>query len=172
MVRFREIGATWLKSFNADFGTNIVHQFTVGSAQSTSSNTHPIKWEIFPNPTKDKILIEGFSDEKTQISVLNNLGERVIKTENIQAGFTSKNIDLSKLSKGIYFVKIQNEDKEYPSNTGQKWTDEEEKILLEELNKNIDIELISVKATTYEKLDAIGNQLAIAAESVVLLKKV
>ena len=37
---------------------------------------------------------------------------------------------------------------------------------------NIDIELISVKATTYEKLDAIGNQLAIAAESVVLLKKV
>jgi len=36
----------------------------------------------------------------------------------------------------------------------------------------IDIELISVKATTYEKLDAIGNQLAIAAESVVLLKKV
>ena len=84
MVRFREIGATWLKSFNADFGTNIVHQFTVGSAQSTSSNTQPIQWEIFPNPTKYKILIEGFSDEKTQISVLNNLGERVIKTENIQ----------------------------------------------------------------------------------------
>ena len=108
MVRFREIGATWLKSFNADFGTNIVHQFTIGSAQSTSSNTHPMQWEIFPNPTKDKILIEGFSDEKTQISVLNNLGERVIKTENIQAGFTSKNIDLSKLSKGIYFVEISN----------------------------------------------------------------
>jgi len=108
MVRFREIGATWLKSFNADFGTNIVHQFTIGSAQSTSSNTHPIKWEIFPNPTKDKILIEGFSDEKTQIFVLNNLGERVIKTENIQAGFISKNIDLSRLSKGIYFVEISN----------------------------------------------------------------
>jgi hypothetical protein len=108
MVRFREIGATWLKSFNADFGTNIVHQFTIGYAQSTSSNTHPMQWEIFPNPTKDKILIEGFSDDKTQISVLNNLGERVIKTENIQAGFTSKNIDLSKLSKGIYFVEISN----------------------------------------------------------------
>ena len=108
MVRFREIGATWLKSFNADFGTNIVHQFTVGSALSTSSNTHPMQWEIFPNPTKDKILIEGFSDEKTQISVLNNLGERVIKTENIQAGFISKNIDLSKLSTGIYFVEISN----------------------------------------------------------------
>jgi hypothetical protein len=109
MVRFREIGATWLKSFNPNFGTNIIHQFTVvGSAQSTSSNTHDMEWEVFPNPTKDKILIEGFSDEKTQISVLNNLGKTVIKTDNIQAGFISKNIDLSTLSKGIYFIEISN----------------------------------------------------------------
>jgi len=108
MVRFRELGATWLKSFNADFGTNIVHQFNVGSVQSTSSNTHTMEYEIFPNPTKEKIIIEGFSDEKTQISVLNNLGERVIKAENIPAGFISKNIDLKTLSKGIYFVEISN----------------------------------------------------------------
>ena len=40
-------------------------------------------------------------------------------------------------------VRISNEDKEYPSNTGQKWTDEEETLLLEELSKNIDIQLIS-----------------------------
>lgn len=40
-------------------------------------------------------------------------------------------------------LKTKNPHKEYPSNTGQKWTDEEEKILLEELNKNMDIELIA-----------------------------
>ena len=40
-------------------------------------------------------------------------------------------------------VRISNEDKEYPSNMGQKWSDEEEKILLEELNNNIDIEIIA-----------------------------
>ena len=40
-------------------------------------------------------------------------------------------------------MKIQNPEKEYPSNMGQKWTDEEEAMLLEELNKNIDIETIS-----------------------------
>jgi hypothetical protein len=40
-------------------------------------------------------------------------------------------------------VRISNEDKEYPSNMGQKWTDEEELLLLEELNNNIDIETIS-----------------------------
>jgi len=42
-------------------------------------------------------------------------------------------------------VRISNEDKEYPSNMGQKWTNEEEKILLEELNNNISIEVIAQK---------------------------
>lgn len=40
-------------------------------------------------------------------------------------------------------LKTQNPDKEYPINLGQKWTEEEEIILLEELSKNIDIEVIA-----------------------------
>ena len=43
----------------------------------------------------------------------------------------------------LKMLKSKNPDKEYPSNTGQKWTDEEEILLLEELNKNIDIHIIS-----------------------------
>ena len=43
----------------------------------------------------------------------------------------------------LKILKYKNPDKEYPSNTGQKWTDEEEILLLEELSKNIDIQLIS-----------------------------
>ena len=42
-------------------------------------------------------------------------------------------------------VRISNEDKEYPSNMGQKWNDEEEALLLHELNDNIDIETIAQK---------------------------
>ena len=42
-------------------------------------------------------------------------------------------------------VRISNEDKEYPSNMGQKWSDDEEILLLEELNNNIDIEIIAQK---------------------------
>ena len=45
-------------------------------------------------------------------------------------------------SKG-YMVRISNEDREYPSNMGQKWSDDEEILLLEELNNNIDIEIIA-----------------------------
>jgi 2-C-methyl-D-erythritol 4-phosphate cytidylyltransferase/2-C-methyl-D-erythritol 4-phosphate cytidylyltransferase/2-C-methyl-D-erythritol 2,4-cyclodiphosphate synthase len=37
---------------------------------------------------------------------------------------------------------------------------------------DIDISKVSIKATTYEKVDAIGNQKAIAAEAITLLKKV
>ena len=43
----------------------------------------------------------------------------------------------------LKMLKSKNPDKEYPSNIGKKWNDDEEKILLEELNKNIDIELIA-----------------------------
>ena len=42
-------------------------------------------------------------------------------------------------------VSVSNEDTEYPSNMGQKWSDEEEILLLEELNNGIDIETISQK---------------------------
>ena len=43
----------------------------------------------------------------------------------------------------LKMLKSQNPDKEYPSNIWKKWTDEEETILLEELSKNIDIQVIS-----------------------------
>lgn len=40
-------------------------------------------------------------------------------------------------------VRISNEYKEYPSNMGQKWTNEEELLLLQELNDNVEIEIIA-----------------------------
>ena len=42
-------------------------------------------------------------------------------------------------------LKTKNPEKEYPSNLGAKWSDEEETLLLEELNNNIDIETIAQK---------------------------
>lgn len=39
--------------------------------------------------------------------------------------------------------KFRYPDKEYPSSLGQKWTDEEEILLLEEIDKNIDIAVIA-----------------------------
>ena len=42
-------------------------------------------------------------------------------------------------------IRISNDSTEYPSNMGNKWTEEEEAILLEEINSNQEIELISQK---------------------------
>lgn len=43
----------------------------------------------------------------------------------------------------LKMLKTQNPEKEYPSNIYQKWTGEEEETLLEELRKNIHVELIA-----------------------------
>lgn len=47
----------------------------------------------------------------------------------------------------LKMLKSQNPDKEYPSNIGLKWFEDEETILLEELSKNIDIETIAQNHT-------------------------
>jgi len=43
----------------------------------------------------------------------------------------------------LKMLKLQNPDKEYPSNLGLKWLPDEETMLLEELNENIDINTIA-----------------------------
>lgn len=43
----------------------------------------------------------------------------------------------------LKMLKFQNPDKDYPPNTGHKWTNKEETLLLEELSDNIDIHLIA-----------------------------
>lgn len=43
----------------------------------------------------------------------------------------------------LKMLKSKNPDKEYPSNLFKRWSNEEKEILLEELNKNMDIQLIA-----------------------------
>ena len=44
----------------------------------------------------------------------------------------------------LKMLQSQNPDKEYPSNLGKKWGNEEEILLLEELSQNMDIEKIAL----------------------------
>ena len=53
---------------------------------------------IYPNPAKDYITIEG-NDLKSPIIIMNNLGQIVFNEK-------SNRINISNLSKGIYFIKI------------------------------------------------------------------
>ena len=112
MVRFREIAAGWLKPFNTDFGTSIVHQFTVGGAQSTTSISENNNWDIYPNPTNNSLTIEGISDGKTQLTLQDNLGKIILEKKISNSGFISKIINLEQFENGIYFIKISNSKEE------------------------------------------------------------
>ncbi len=106
MVRFREIGASWLKSFNADFGTNIVHQFMIGGAQSISSSSNLNTWKIFPTPTKNIITVEGSTNEDVQVWITDNLGKIILRKKFTKMVSLSETIDISHLKNGVYLLKI------------------------------------------------------------------
>ena len=63
-----------------------------------TDNQHLI---IYPNPTKNKILIKGKFET---LEIYNIIGEMVLKSN------TTKSVDVSQLNNGMYTVKIQNKD--------------------------------------------------------------
>jgi hypothetical protein len=64
--------------------------------------------ELFPNPFYDKIFFHllNSSRERISIIVLNNVGEKVLEKEMIMK---DQEIDLNKLTKGIYFLNVKGE---------------------------------------------------------------
>ena len=112
LVRFKEVQASWLKSFDANFGTNIIHQFTVGGAQTTTSVGQKNNWEIYPNPTTKTLTIEGILDEKTKLTLQDNLGKIVLEKTITDLGYTSEIINLDQFKNGVYFIKISNSKEE------------------------------------------------------------
>ena len=54
---------------------------------------------IYPNPTNDKLFIQGLSDA-TEVSIYNILGKEVISTKN------TSNINVKALPKGVYIIRI------------------------------------------------------------------
>ena len=104
IVRFREIGASWLKAFNADFGTNIIHEFTIGGSQNIEESKST--WKVFPTITQNNVEIIGFSNNTTQVKVIDNLGKVIVTINDYSVGKVHDNIDLSDYPNGIYFIHI------------------------------------------------------------------
>mgnify|MGYP006294094107 FL=1 len=60
--------------------------------------------QIFPNPAKDKLTISGLTN-KSELSIY-SLSGKLLKQQTVDNG----NVNISDLSKGIYVVKIRNND--------------------------------------------------------------
>ena len=112
LVRFKEVQASWLKSFDANFGTNIIHQFTIGGAQTTTSVGQKNNWGIYPNPTTKTLTIEGILDEKTKLTLQDNLGKIILEKTITNLGYASEIINLDQFKNGVYFIKISNSKEE------------------------------------------------------------
>ena len=65
-------------------------------------------WEIYPNPTKNTLTIEGISNEKTKLTLQDNLGKVILERTITNSGFNSETINLEQFENGVYFIKISN----------------------------------------------------------------
>jgi hypothetical protein len=69
-------------------------------------------FNIYPNPTNNKLNIETKSQIKLKsVSIISAIGEELIRLESEIADKKEIEIDLSNLSSGIYFIKIQCDEK-------------------------------------------------------------
>jgi hypothetical protein len=105
------VAGAYFKQFENDFGAEIEQYFywntnIVGVDEIQNNNTQIL---LMPNPAKQKVklLANGF-DEKLTYTLLNIQGQ-TCKQERINRSdkTSSIDIDLSGLSTGIYFVKVQ-----------------------------------------------------------------
>ena len=105
MARFRQLGGSWIKIFEGDFGSSVHHEFQVDNG-TTFIKDDLSKWEFYPNPVKNQINIKGFSSGITDFILLDSLGKQLKKVTLSIDGEFSKNIDLSYLKDGVYMIKI------------------------------------------------------------------
>ena len=70
---------------------------------------HDISMTVFPNPSKGRFTIKmvSSSQKRVNIFIFNNLGSLVTTNQIDVNGTISKDIDLSHLSKGIYYLRMQ-----------------------------------------------------------------
>ena len=104
MARFRDLVSGWLKSFDGDFGRFIHHEFKVES-NSSSIEQENYNINIYPNPSRDDIIVSGDLSVFSEFSIVDNLG-KVVLTEQINKNAVSQKINIKSLAKGIYFIEI------------------------------------------------------------------
>lgn len=116
------------KLFEADYGKDIWHQFTVGYQQGVEipdvqcdesvSNESEIEDRntvtVYPNPNKGsfKLDVSLWQSSEIEVSVLNSMGQQVYQTRYPRTVSQVFDLDLG-LSAGVYFVKINTANSQY-----------------------------------------------------------
>tara|TARA_B100000902_G_scaffold277742_1_gene263550 strand:+ start:10493 stop:12745 length:2253 start_codon:yes stop_codon:yes gene_type:complete len=105
-LKLREIGASWLHTFEPDFGRSINYEFRVD--EILSINQENIDYEVFPNPSRNTIIVNSTLKNIDNINIRDNLG-RIIINIPIDGPLSYVQVDVSNLSKGVYYISIGEE---------------------------------------------------------------
>ncbi len=108
--RLRENGGSYYEIFEAEFGGQITHGFSVGVIANVHENDNERVIEIYPNPNEGNFTLEmaGLTGEY-QVMVVNSMGQLVdTRTLNVNE-FHAERYDLNRSESGIYFVRIVGE---------------------------------------------------------------
>lgn len=113
---FIQLRGDVIKAFESDFGSGFQYEFVVGQYLNVQETNFQSLINIYPNPSDDGIInLETVLEhqEATQIEVYNYSGQLILsKSLGLTKDFTEQ-INLSKQSSGIYFIKIQRESESY-----------------------------------------------------------
>ena len=100
--------------FQNDFGHYTSHSFTVGYALGQEENEIDYSLEVYPNPSEGifNLSMDNFKGDQIDLTVYTELGgiayQETISDNNVE-GYLQKQIDLSALSEGIYFVQVKSD---------------------------------------------------------------
>ena len=86
----------------ATFGRGI-WESNVNSTTASSDNILSRGIKIYPNPSSDKINIEGFENKKFKLKIFNTTGQIVLRSEN------NNTISVKNLDKGCYILELQDD---------------------------------------------------------------
>lgn len=96
---------SWLDPTNTDSTSIKGSSYTENSSIETIDNNN-LSIELYPNPASQNITINTKNTNgESIISILDDLG-RVVYSERLQANAQNKQIDISSLSQGIYYVRL------------------------------------------------------------------
>jgi hypothetical protein len=106
-VRLRENGGSYYETFNAEFGREISHGFSVGILANVRENETERIIEVYPNPNQGAFTLElaGLTGDY-QVIVVNAMGQLIdARTLNVNA-FHSERFNLEEAESGLYFVSV------------------------------------------------------------------
>jgi hypothetical protein len=112
---YKTYGASYYEIYVSDID-NLMYQNAFNNWDTTNcgalalmeNQTSNDKFSIYPNPAATEITIIGVDElQKATISIVNCSGQTLINTQN------PTNIDISPLSNGVYFIKMEQNNQTY-----------------------------------------------------------